>query len=28
MDSDEQVEIEITLGGIIYEAEFGEINSW
>jgi len=27
MDNDEQVEIEITLGGIIYEAEFGEINS-
>jgi hypothetical protein len=27
MDNDEQVEIEITLGGIIYEAEFGEIDS-
>lgn len=27
MDSDEQIEIEITLGGIIYEAEFGEIVS-
>jgi hypothetical protein len=28
MENDEQIEVEITVGGIIYEAEFGEIISW
>jgi hypothetical protein len=28
MENDEQIEVEITVSGIIYEAEFGEIISW
>ena len=28
LESDEQIEIEITTSGTIYEAEFGEIVSW
>jgi hypothetical protein len=28
MANDEQIEVEITVSGIIYEAEFGEIISW
>jgi hypothetical protein len=28
MENDEQIEIEITVSGIIYEADFGEIVSW
>jgi hypothetical protein len=28
MENDEQIEVEITVSGIIYEAEFGEVVSW
>jgi hypothetical protein len=28
METDEQVEIEISVSGTIYEAEFGETTSW
>jgi hypothetical protein len=28
MESDEQIEVEVTVSATIYEAEFGDIESW